>query len=155
MNSEEAFKYFQKQVLAAGLTAVSCTQITTLHWRITGGVCAVNYYPNSRRKTIYINATTAGTTIHDGSTEKAIQAALGKLLPPLQKGTKRMGANWTKRMKRMLLRKNPFCIGCKTPVTFETITVDHKIPLNRGGSNRPDNLQGMCRNCNGKKGNSL
>lgn len=33
-------------------------------------------------------------------------------------------------------------------------TIDHKIPQSRGGSDELDNLQLMCRTCNGIKGSS-
>jgi hypothetical protein len=34
------------------------------------------------------------------------------------------------------------------------LTVDHITPISAGGSNHPDNLQILCRSCNGKKGMS-
>jgi 5-methylcytosine-specific restriction endonuclease McrA len=30
-------------------------------------------------------------------------------------------------------------------------TIDHKLPLSRGGSNYPDNLQLLCKSCNDSK----
>ena len=48
---------------------------------------------------------------------------------------------------------NYYCSICgmkhKSRVYFQ---VDHIIPMNKGGKTRPENLQLLCRQCNGKKG---
>lgn len=46
------------------------------------------------------------------------------------------------------------CVGCGRPETLiEPLTVDHKVPLSRGGTNYADNIQPMCLQCNSSKGN--
>ncbi|MCR5475693.1 MAG: HNH endonuclease [Lachnospiraceae bacterium] len=35
------------------------------------------------------------------------------------------------------------------------MTIDHIVPLSRGGTSNIDNLRGLCRACNGRKSNSL
>ncbi len=37
----------------------------------------------------------------------------------------------------------------------DNLTIDHIIPLSRGGTNREDNLQCLCRDCNNLKGASM
>ncbi len=32
------------------------------------------------------------------------------------------------------------------------MTMDHLVPISRGGTNDPRNLQVLCRRCNGSKG---
>lgn len=41
------------------------------------------------------------------------------------------------------------CLGCKA---LEDLTVDHIVPVSRGGSSDIGNLQTLCRSCNSKKG---
>lgn len=46
------------------------------------------------------------------------------------------------------------CVACKKPETmFDVLTVDHKIPLTKGGTNDAGNIQPMCLQCNSSKGN--
>lgn len=44
------------------------------------------------------------------------------------------------------------CKGCLTPFSEVAYEVDHKIPLELGGSNSPANLQLLCCSCNTSKG---
>ena len=44
-----------------------------------------------------------------------------------------------------------YCPGCKRHVEFDSMDVDHKTPLKRGGTNDFKNLQMLCRNCNSKR----
>lgn len=45
------------------------------------------------------------------------------------------------------------CAKCKTPETIFKLTVDHIIPLSKGGRNSIDNIQPLCGSCNSKKYN--
>jgi 5-methylcytosine-specific restriction endonuclease McrA len=53
---------------------------------------------------------------------------------------------------RLLVEQRGTCNGCGGDIR-ETWTVDHIMPLSRGGSNWPDNIQLLCALCNSKKGN--
>lgn len=46
--------------------------------------------------------------------------------------------------------QDDLCAGCRQPMLAKH-TVDHIMPLIRGGSNWPSNTQLMCRNCNSSK----
>lgn len=48
--------------------------------------------------------------------------------------------------KRKLLKNK--CKYCKST---DELTIDHKIPLSKGGSNAPGNIQTLCRLCNQTK----
>ena len=46
------------------------------------------------------------------------------------------------------LRRNPVCVNCGAS---DDLTVDHIVPLARGGKSSPSNLQTLCRSCNSAK----
>jgi hypothetical protein len=47
---------------------------------------------------------------------------------------------------------DPHCEICRRPLTLKKSTVDHVIPISRGGTDRPDNWLLACRRCNEAKG---
>ena len=49
-------------------------------------------------------------------------------------------------------RQEGFCAGCRAHFPFRNLTVDHIVPLARGGSDHIDNLQLLCGACNSTKG---
>ncbi len=57
------------------------------------------------------------------------------------------------RIRRMQINK---CAepGCRRPLESGAEHIDHIVPLGRGGSNWPSNLQLLCPNCNHVKGNA-
>jgi len=44
--------------------------------------------------------------------------------------------------------------SCQVCGFVQDLTIDHKIPLSKGGSNDTNNLWTLCRKCNGKKKDS-
>jgi len=54
-----------------------------------------------------------------------------------------------------LLRMERFCRWCCTRLTKELLTIDHIIPLARGGRHIPDNLSACCRKCNFSRADKL
>lgn len=70
----------------------------------------------------------------------------------------------TERAKARELRKSRWwqrktasglCHYCGTKVVFREITMDHLVPLTRGGKSNKDNLVPSCKDCNNKKKNML
>jgi len=47
------------------------------------------------------------------------------------------------------------CYYCDKKVGFKNLTMDHIIPLSRGGRSTKDNLVPCCKTCNTKKKNAL
>jgi 5-methylcytosine-specific restriction endonuclease McrA len=55
--------------------------------------------------------------------------------------------NWRKIRMTILQRDGHICAYCGQ----QADTVDHIVPLNKGGTNDPDNLTAACNRCNGAK----
>lgn len=49
-------------------------------------------------------------------------------------------------------RDGQFCARCQTT---ERLSIDHIMPVSRGGTNALDNLRLLCRPCNSKKSNKI
>lgn len=59
-------------------------------------------------------------------------------------------------VKERLWRLGHYCGICKEPIdSIHEATVDHVIPLARGGSNHFDNLQLAHQHCNSERGSNL
>lgn len=52
-----------------------------------------------------------------------------------------------RRTRAAVLAAHPFCAYCGAPAD----TVDHIVPLSRGGTDDPSNLRSACRACNTRK----
>jgi 5-methylcytosine-specific restriction endonuclease McrA len=56
-------------------------------------------------------------------------------------------------VRRIVFARDGFaCVACGAT---ENLTVDHRLPRSRGGTNALENLQTMCSPCNNAKGNAL
>ena len=69
-------------------------------------------------------------------------------------------ANKTSLYKREIRRKiykrdRGQCHLCRTSIPWELSTLDHVLPLSRGGTWRESNLKIACEKCNGQKGNKV
>lgn len=59
------------------------------------------------------------------------------------------------RKKISLLSREKFCRWCCTPLSDSNRTIDHIIPLARGGNHIPDNLAASCARCNSSRKDKL
>ncbi|MEH1822105.1 MAG: HNH endonuclease [Nostoc sp.] len=59
------------------------------------------------------------------------------------------------KLPRLIDKYGDRCFWCGCDLTPEVMTVDHYIPLSRGGSNKTDNLRLACYGCNQKRGNAM
>lgn len=116
------------------------------HFHIQGALL-VNYYPFSAKRTAYVANTVKSA--QQVNMKAAIKMACE--LPPITK-VKRKGY---RKIKLRMLSKNPACYWCKCHLEDETATVDHVIPLSRGGLDNDNNRVLACESCNNKRGNDM
>lgn len=114
------------------------------------GVLLVNYYPDSKLRTAYINGM-KGSTKHV-TPEKAVMMANEA---PMKNGIKDGRKKSYRRDKIRLLKKHPFCHWCNKSLTIETATIEHLIPLGMGGINNANNYALACEECNHERGCSM
>lgn len=64
-----------------------------------------------------------------------------------ERGGKLNGAAWTA-IKQLFSYR---CVSCGTPGNIKPITMDHIVPVSKGGTHSSNNVQPLCRSCNSKK----
>lgn len=58
--------------------------------------------------------------------------------------------------KREIVKRDGLkCYICSMELTFETATIDHFIPLSKGGFHCPSNAKIACLKCNQEKGSKI
>lgn len=120
------------------------------HFQIRG-VMLVNYYPCARTRSLYVAGTTGA--LKHASAEKAVEVALGKQGFTLDNRVPRK--NNYRAAKKKLLAKSDKCYWCGCKLTMQTATLDHLVPLSRGGLNNDNNYVLACEPCNKARGNNL
>jgi hypothetical protein len=122
------------------------------HIQFIGGHLLVNYYPFSRRRAAYI----AGTTkkFDNVSIEQAVAMALKP--PPVADHSRKQERRGNYRSnRRRLIDKDPHCYWCRCVLNLDTSTMDHVIPLGRGGLDNANNRVLACESCNNKRGSDM
>ncbi len=134
----------------AGLALV-CINKDNGHYQVKGGPMLVNWYPLSANQTAYVKATKKG--IKHATPEQVIKMALSAPDVQAEKVTRNSGR--ASRAKRRLLKTHPFCHWCNTPLGTETATLEHIIPLKRGGLDHHNNMTLACADCNHGRGHNM
>ncbi len=153
------FDVFTARAARAGLETVNHGRG---HWQLRGGTFTVNYYASTG--TIYVNGTHSNKHARrTGDYDDAIKAATA--IPRKRKGrdkkVARLSVRKARAARRRLLQKDPHCRWCGRYVEEKAwcremqATLEHVIPLGRGGSNGPDNLALACLPCNDKRANDM
>jgi len=115
------------------------------------GLLLVNYYPNSKDKSAYI----AGTKkAHKNVTPEQAVAMCFKAPVNLGAVDKRNG-NSRKIRAKMIRKGIARCHWCETPLTLDTSTIEHIIPLVRGGLDNANNRKLACLKCNNDRGGDM
>lgn len=113
------------------------------------GKLLVNYYPESKQSSAYV----AGTR-HKVKYVTPKQAVEMTFTQPDVKPYTRRRRN-TKPIKERLFRKSQKCHWCHAPITLETATLEHIIPLHRGGLDNKNNMTLACKKCNQGRGHDM
>lgn len=131
------------------------------HFQIRG-LLLVNYYPFAKKRTAYVAATTRGRT--RVTPEQAVAMAFEA--PPIapvtrkdRRGNSGKYQRWKRKQWAMGLRECHWQCGGPLMVRDHTspwhFTVDHKIPLHRGGLDNPNNFVGAHSICNQRRGHDM
>ena len=60
---------------------------------------------------------------------------------------------WRGWMRRQLIRRDGTLCGlCQEPMTAKEMSIDHIMPVSRGGSDKPENLRLAHEKCNQERG---
>lgn len=141
---------FKAQVESAGFKAKDCGGG---HWQILGGLVPVNFYPE--KPCVYVCGAQKGIRGKRATVDNALKFAQeGTIDGNTKVPRKDLSNNRRKRIKFILFKKDPHCHWCR--VKFSGIgraRLDHKVPLDQGGSHREDNLVLACEVCDKKRGN--
>ncbi len=118
------------------------------HFHIRGKLL-VNYWPDSKNRTVYIAGTKYG--FNNMSPEMAVEMSTREPYKQrLKVKRKKQGFYW--HIKKELFKKIKNCHWCNVPLTKETVTLEHIIPLKRGGLDNRNNMTLACWSCNKKRG---
>lgn len=120
------------------------------HWQVRG-VVTVNWWPASKRRSIFVSGSSEAVAAGDA----ALAIEIAKLGPPMYRLEQRLSQRAARRERARLLKKDPHCRWCGCDLDAHTATLEHVVPLARGGTNRRENLAIACEVCNHARGNDL
>lgn len=126
---------------------------TEYHVQVKHNGFTFNVYPS--KKTIYINGATSWTHYNDnGELLKFINLQINRKVSDCRSFRKTSYKAYRKLLWADFNKRKCFVCG-KFIEKFEDSSLEHKIPLGLGGSNRLDNFELSHKNCNHERGCSL
>jgi transcription elongation factor Elf1 len=143
--------YLKQTVKLAKEHGVEVVERPNGHLQLKGDLL-VNYYPDSKNKTAYVAGTTGG--------KKGVlpETAIGMCFraPELSPGQRKDARGKDSRRKRQaLLKKMCHCHWCGKHIDIDTSTLEHIIPLHRGGLDNANNRTLACYDCNNGRGHDM
>jgi len=105
------------------------------HYQLKGDLL-VNWYPHSKNQTAYVAGTTQG--FKHVSLDEVIK--MTQRPPPKLDGKVKRKKSY-KEEKRVLLARDSQCCYCGCELTLKTATIEHVIPLSRGGLENMNNYK--------------
>ena len=149
MNASEAWAALVKEANAKGVRARDCGNG---HWRIEGGTFQVNWYPFSKKSSVYVNGMNGRAAFACYKVEDVIRAAIQA--PPRQPAdNKDRRSKNTIRIKKRLFKRTDRCRWCSCKLAMATATIEHIVPLDLEGAEADYNRDLACKECNQKRGN--
>lgn len=139
-----------KLELACALKDIELKDCGAGHFQLHGPLL-VNYYPNSKNKSAYIAGTKKAAK--HVTPEQAVEMCFNA--PEAQGGLKDKRSGGSREKRKKLLNKVKNCYWCKTRLTLDTSTLEHIIPLSRGGLDNSNNLTLACYTCNNDRGSEM
>ncbi len=146
------FQEFARLAFSAGARVEDCG---AGRWRVSGRL-RVDYWPRFPAGPLLHVVGTRGPT-RCCSPERAIAAAFE--LPPLVRKRVRRNRLSTSHGERLKieawLRQGRRCYWCKRACASDETTIEHLIPLARGGTHKPENIAAACEPCNCSRGSEM
>lgn len=115
------------------------------------GPLLVNYYPSSKSKSAYVAGTKKAAK--HVTPEQAINMCFEA--PTLQADKPEKRSKGSRDKRRKMLKKIKTCNWCAKPLTLDTSTIEHIVPLARGGLDCANNRTLACKECNELRGSDM
>jgi len=134
---------------------IAVTEKAHGHIHVRGKIL-VNWYPYSKRKSAYV----AGTSRGEANADAAAVVRMASSAPVLFKTRgKRKRKNYVA-WKRRRFKRDSLCHWCHDKMILESgkpysATVEHVIPLARGGLDNDNNRVLACHKCNHERGHDM
>ena len=122
------------------------------HFQLRGDLL-VNYYPLSKTRTAYVAGTTKG--VKHCTPENAVKLCFSAPQEVGKDSMDKRKRNTRKRRQKLLNRGVTRCHWCGCELTLDTSTLEHIIPLKRGGLDNDNNTTLACESCNQKRGHDM
>lgn len=144
---------------AAQARGATVNEVSPGHFHINGKML-VNYWPFSDKRSAYVAGTTHGKP--NVGPKEAVDMAF--TAPPIARPDKKDSRGNQGRYKRWKLRMYKRglsdCYWCSKPCTIapgrpDSMTVDHKVPLHRGGLDNTNNWVIAHHKCNQARGHDM
>jgi hypothetical protein len=116
------------------------------------GKLQVHYYPFSANLTAYVQGTTKAY-----KKKSLLEAIEMTSQPPAgnNSNVKRSRKSSRDVRARIIASGVTCCHWCKEPLTVDTATLEHIIPLKRGGLDNRNNVTIACQRCNNARGSDM
>ena len=129
-------------------------QHTPIHFSLQGRAYKVSFFPTTGNFYI-VGAKKINDECKYNNIQEVIDIADGKReLPAISNNRDKRKRTYTKE-KKLLYTQDKACCYCHKELELSDATIEHKIPLSKGGNNKIENLSLACKECNQAKGDSI